>query len=71
MKNSVMFRFRPPLASRCFTDMEAEWEEKHYRGGPNGESPWNTMKEKDYELRDIREAKLYRRALPIFRAMLA
>lgn len=58
-------------AAKCWAEAKiAEWEENNYRG-PNGESPYHRMKEADYELRDIREAKLYRRALPIFRAMLA
>ena len=45
-----------------------EWEQRTF--APNGGAAYHNMNDKDWDASKRRENKLYRRALPIFRALL-
>ena len=56
---------KPSIAARAWaSDKAREWERTHFAN-------YHQMTPQDYEVRDRWEQKLYRRALPIFRKMIA
>lgn len=65
-----VYRTAEPAAG-CWVEIKiAAWEEKKFSAPVSG-AAYHNMTMADYDERDRRREKLYRRVLPIFKAMLA